>query len=201
VLGAAAAAVCVALAAGSFGNGDVPGESTLSTAAKTLSLTQRVLAAGQFAGMKPRNAPIVTRGASEWAVIEGLSYGPLALEVGRLRKLGFVAGVDENLVTPGNGGRYGVSIVEQFSSTAAAQSELAHAASANGPWSYFAVPGIPGARGFESVGGVGGGRNIAFADGPFFYLEGSGWTGSSREAVSRSVVTAAARLIYQRILG
>jgi hypothetical protein len=199
-LGCAATAACVALAAGSFGNGGIPDTPATSAPPQPLTLTQRVLAAGQFAGMKPRNPPIVTRGAMEWAVVEGLSSKPLRLEVARLRKLRFIAGVDENLITPGNGNRYGVSLVEQFSSTAAAQSELANAASTDGPWSYFAVPGIPGARGFESIGGDGGGRNIAFTVGPFFYLVGAGWNGSSRGAVSLAAVTAAARQIYERVL-
>jgi prepilin-type processing-associated H-X9-DG protein len=120
-------------------------------------------------------------------------------EVARLRKIGFVAGVDENLITPANPDRYGLSSVQQFSSAAGAKSQLAHLLSAGGPWQYFSVSGIPGARGFDSAGSTSGGRNVAFVDGDYLYAEGAGWQGGSNFAVSRSAVSAAARLIYHRV--
>jgi len=57
-------------------------------------LTQRVQKAGQFAGMKPTSPPTLIRNASAFF------SGSQALET-RMRQLGFVAAVAEQLMTPG----------------------------------------------------------------------------------------------------
>src|ERR1700678_1200935 len=77
--------------------------------AATLSLTQRVLTAGQLAGMKAARAPTVRRSASAYAAAEGLTPAQGATEVKRLTKLGFVAGVNEQLSSPSNGDLGGLS--------------------------------------------------------------------------------------------
>jgi hypothetical protein len=77
---------------------------------------------------------------------------------------------------------------------------LAYESSVNGPWTYFPVQGIPGARGFEHIGSSGNGRNVAFSDGVYYYLVGAGWSGSTN-AVSRSAVIAAALVLYHRVDG
>jgi hypothetical protein len=161
-------------------------------AAKTLSLTQRVLSAGEFAGMKPSASPTVATGAATWADGNGS-------ELKQLRNLDFVAGVAENLVTPGNQNRFGLSMVMQFKSASAATSELKTASTTNGPWKYFTVTGIPGARGFEGSSSTSGGVNVAFTVGFYYYLEGAGWQSSSSNAVSSKATIAAAQLIYHRV--
>lgn len=181
----AAAVLCLAVAGGAYGSG----------VAATFPLAQRVLKAGQFAGMKPSKPPTVINSASGWA------QGNTTMAA-QLRHWGFVAGVAENMLTPGNQSRFGLSIVMKFASAASAKAELASDSTSNGPWRYFKVPGIPGARGFEALApaGTGGtsGRNVGFTDGPYFYLVGAGWSGD-KNAVSRSAVIAGGLLIYQRV--
>jgi hypothetical protein len=69
-----------------------------SVGASSLPLTQRVLKAGQFAGMEPSSPPTLIRDASAFFP------GAQALEA-RMRKLGFVGAVVEQLMTPGNPNR------------------------------------------------------------------------------------------------
>jgi len=190
-LASAAAFILCAVLIAAFADGPA----SASTAA--LPLTQRVLAAGELAAMKPLSAPVVVRGASAWAT--SFPKSSRKEELARFRSLGFVAGIDENLVTPGNTDRYGLSLMEEFSSAKSARTELAHAAAANPTWTHFAVPGIPGAAGFELAHGATGGRNVGFTDGPFYYIVGAGWLGSSSNAVSRAQLIAAALVLYQRV--
>src|SRR5579872_5855064 len=67
-------------------------------ASAALALTGRVLRSGELAGMKPNAPAHVVKGASAWVTSGG--FAPLApkAEIARLRKLGFVAGVNENLI-------------------------------------------------------------------------------------------------------
>jgi hypothetical protein len=155
-------------------------------------LTQRVLKAGQFAGMKPSSPPTVIRSAAAFAQSD-TTLG------GRLRQLGFVAAVAEELITPGNANRYGLSMVVQLSSGANAKAALKAQYSSNGPWTLFTVAGIPGAVGFEQVVPPQGGRNIGFARGPYFYLVGAGWQNAAKNAIARSALQAAALLLYNRV--
>jgi hypothetical protein len=170
-----------------------------AVAASALPLTERVLRAGELAGMTASGPVRVIKGARAWVIAEG---GPsLDVEIARLRKLGFIAGVRENLRAPGNPARAGLSAVEQFSSATSAKAEVVHAATANGPWVTFPVHGIPGARGFEQLSSQGNGRNVAFPEGVYYYIVGAGWGGPSSNAVSRSTVKAAALRLYQRVRG
>jgi hypothetical protein len=167
-----------------------------------LPLTARVLHSGELAGiMKPSGPVGVTTGASAWVSSpdSGIPTSGQKAEVARLRKLGFIAGVDENLVTAGNQNRGGLSAVEQFSSAKSAKAELAYESTANGPWTYFSVHGIPGARGFEALSTQGNGRNVAFTSGVYYYVVGAGWSGGSTNAVSRSTLAAVALVLYHRV--
>ncbi|HEY7968144.1 MAG TPA: hypothetical protein VID68_14075 [Solirubrobacteraceae bacterium] len=201
-----AGGACVVVALGAYGNGgtgqsDTPPKHTFDSVG-ALPLSERVLRAGELAGMVPTSPPTVTVGAMAWAAGEGLPPGGIAKEANRLRALGFGAGVAENLKTRRNANRFGLSLVERFSSAASARTELAHAARSGGGWSYFAVPAIPGARGFESLGTRYGGRNVAFTDGGFYYLVGAGWSSTrAADRVARAGVIAAARLLYGRVHG
>jgi hypothetical protein len=171
-----------------------------ATASTALPLTARVLAPGELPGMKPLSPPVVVRGASAW-VTASFPKSSRAAELARFRSLGFVAGIDENLITPGNTDRYGLSAMEEFSSAKAARGELAHAAAANPTWTHFSVPGIPGARGFELTRGASPGRNVGFTDGPFYYIVGAGWLGSASNAVSRAQLVSTALVLYHRVHG
>ena len=59
-----------------------------------------------------------------------------------MRQLGFVAAVAEQLMTPGNPNRYGLSQVVQLSSAANAKSALKYYYTSNGPWTRFTVTGF-----------------------------------------------------------
>jgi hypothetical protein len=172
--------------------GAATSRSAVYAAVNALSLTQRVLSAGEFAGMKPSASPSVTTGAAAWAAGN-------ASQAKQLRALDFIAGVRENLVTSGNQNRYGLSLVMKFKSASDAASELKSASSTNGPWKYFTVTGIPGARGFEGGDKTQGGVNVAFTVGPYYYLEGAGWQSGGTNAVSSSTAIAAAQRIYHRV--
>lgn len=201
-----AAGVCVAVALGAYGNGGT-GESDTPPAhafdaVGSLPLTARVLRVGDLPEMVPTSPPTVTAGAAAWAAGEGLPPGAIANETDRLRSLGFAEGVDENLKTRGNGDRFGLSLVERFSSSGAAKAELRYVSRPGAGWTYFSVPGIPGARGFEATSGRYGGRNVAFADGSFYYLVGAGWSrAKAADKVARADVIAAARRLYGRVHG
>jgi hypothetical protein len=132
---------------------------------------------------------------------EGLNPSQVSTEVKRLTKLGFVAGVSEQLSSPSNSNLGGLSVVIQFSSAASAKANLAEQSTSNGPWKYFAVASIPGARGFETINSSGSGRNVGFTDGPFFYLVGAGWSGGTSNGVSRSALSAVALALYHRVHG
>jgi hypothetical protein len=171
-----------------------------ASASSALAPTQRVLGAGELAGMKPLSPPALVHGASAW-VTASFPKSSRKAELARFRSLGFVAGIDEDLVTPGNTDRYGLSLMEEFSSAKAATAELVHAAAANPTWAHFAVPGIPGARGFELTHGASSGRNVGFTDGPFYYIVGAGWLGNSSNAVSRAQLISTALVLYKRVHG
>jgi hypothetical protein len=154
--------------------------------------------------MGPNSTPTVESSVAAWVAGDRLSPQGTATEVARLRRLGFVAGITENLVEAGNPNRYGLSLLEQFISHSGAEAELAHTTSPSapgGPWTHFAVSGIPGAYGFESLSGSQSGRNIAFVEGSNYYLEGAGWNAPASNAVSRAQLAAAALLVYHRMRG
>jgi hypothetical protein len=156
------------------------------------SLTARVLNAGQLAGMRPDAKLVIVRTATAW------SDGN-ATQATRLKRWGFAGGVAEALLTPGNSNRYGLSLVIQLSSAANARAALKAEYGSNGPWTHFAVPGIPGAVGFERLTASEGGRNIVFALGPFTYLVAVGWLAGARNSVPRSALITAAKLLYAHV--
>lgn len=161
-------------------------------AVSPLPLTARVLKAGELPDMRPGAKPVIIRTATAW------SNGDASQET-RLKRWGFVGGVAEAMLTPGNSNRYGLSLVIQLSSPVNALAALKAEYSSNGPWTHFDVPGIPGAVGFERLTAKSGGRNIAFAVGPYTYLIGAGWLAGNANSVSRSVLIVAAKLIYARV--
>jgi hypothetical protein len=175
----AVAALCLVLAAA-------------AGAASPLPLTGRVLKAGQLPGMRSDAKLVIVRTATAW------SEGD-ATQATRLKRWGFVGGVAEAMLTPGNSNRYGLSLVIQLSSAANARAALKAEYSSNGPWTHFAVPSIPGAVGFERLTSSEGGRNIAFALGPYTYLVGVGWLAGTRNSVPRSALLIAAKLLYARV--
>ena len=188
----------LAIALGLTACGGSSNSSSNSSKPDVPTLKQGVLRNGQLGGMATQSATPITT-ATDWAAGDDLSSQANKAEVARLKKIGFVAGLSLPLVTKNNSNRYGLTAVEQFKASSGAKAELTHTVSTNGPWTSFAVPGIPGARGFEQGGAAGGGRNIAFTHGDYYFIIGSGWQNGSSNAVPRAAIITAALALYHRV--
>jgi hypothetical protein len=124
-----------------------------------------------------------------------------AAEEARLKALGFIAGLDERLAPTNGMGSTGeaISAVELFRSSHGASGEVASQLkqALKRRESAFAVPGIPGARGFGYHGSTTD-ANVAFAVGPYYYLVGFGTGGAG--GPTRAQLIAAAQSLYSRVL-
>ena len=115
----------------------------------------------------------------------------------RLSRLGFVAGVRENLVGPQ--GLAGVSTVEEFHSSTGARGELASVVRGlAGPGvTRFAVPGVPGATGFAARGIA---FNTTFADGAYCYLIGAEtFRAGTPGGPTQAALVVASQRLYRRV--
>ena len=65
----------------------------------------------------------------------------------------------------------------------------------------FAVPGIPGAVGFENSSPQSAGRNIAFFVGSYYYLVGVGFASGLQNPPTRAELIAAAQRLHKRVQG
>jgi hypothetical protein len=157
-----------------------------------------VLVAGDLQGFVPRGFSAPSTSAQS----EVAEYPPAqrASEAARIKALGFIAGINERLA-PAQGGRgneEAISLVEQFRSAHGANGEVAaqlKQALARGETA-FAVPGIPGARGFGSSSATPPDANVAFPVGAYYYLVGFG-----SSAPTRSQLITAAQRLYRRVRG
>jgi hypothetical protein len=171
------------------------------TPAAARALSTRVLAANELPGFAPQVLKPTTS-AADWATLE-VRPAQEAKETARLRRLGFIAGLNEELrATNGDDAQTGLSIVERFPSARAAAIELAaqlRRSKAQGNFKAFGVAGIPGARGFDLSGRYGAGHNVAFADGPYYYLVGTGWSFKTDSPPARAVAITGAQRLYRRV--
>ena len=162
-------------------------------------LTQRVLPASALHGFVVTERPSVTRSAQTWAVRVERSATPTR-EAARLDRLGFVAGVREELH-----GRYplaaeAVSDVERYRTPAGARAELDYQrAMAEAGWATEqATPlraiAIPGAVGWIVRGPRIAAVNIMFSVGREFYLVGSAAAPGITGAPTAHQMIAAAQL-------
>ncbi len=162
----------------------------------------RVLTAGELAGFAPQGRRALGINAASWTHEEQLPPAQGASETARLQRLGFIAGVRERLTPAGGGPAEGLSVVEQLRAADAARAELAAEVSqvhAHGRVTAFAVPGIPGARGFASSGAQSSGVNVAFVDGSYYYLVGAGWPAGYPHPPTQAALIAAAESLYRRV--
>jgi hypothetical protein len=165
-------------------------------------IRSRVLTSNELAGFKPAGVSVY-RTPSSLIAGEQASGDQASTEKAMLSRDGFRVGVHEDLMSAAAGG---ASIVERFRSPAAARDALAFyvssfktpgAQAGGAAYAPFKVSGIPGAVGF-SIGPVnGGGINIVFTDGAYYYLVGQ--DGGSATAVAS--LNAAARHLYRRVHG
>ena len=139
--------------------------------------------------------------AAEWASAENLPPEKQGKEAARIKRLGFVAGLSEQLASS-NGPLEALSLVERFRSPAAASQELAaqiQNSKASAGFKAFPVPGIRGARGFDQSDGQSSGHNVAFTDGVYYYLVGAGWPTGTPSPPTRAKVISAAQRLYRRV--
>jgi hypothetical protein len=181
-----------------------------------LTIRERVLGSGDLSGYEPALPIRVVRSPFVWAQ-RGLPYRAVQ-EAERLRGAGFVAGVSEELTRPdAHAQRQGLSMVVQFRTARAARAEQTHLVEASSDPTTtvrsFAVPGIPGADGWDASAVGSDGVNVAFSDGRFTYVVAAGvayepgsavhvpTTDTTPDPPSRASVIRAARKLYARVHG
>jgi hypothetical protein len=174
------------------------------SAANPLPLSARLIQAADFAGYAPEPAPKEYRSARSWTSLDtSLIPSRVSADVARLHREGFKEVLVEYLDrAPGK--QNGVSWVMQLGSAAAARAELAASLAEDkaqnpGTFSGYSVPGIAAARGYRVSGNGFIGENVLFADGPFLYLVGEGWTVGQKHAPSRAQLVAAITKLYKRV--
>lgn len=177
-----------------------PTGTSAQAGASSSGLTGHVLANNELPGFTGA-APVVERDPRLYLIEDQTPSTALRSETARLRHLGFVAAINQNLKGPGQGA---LSVVEQFRSPASARSEFAHELAifegqAGTAFVPFQVSAVPGAAGFGESGPSGGGINVAWADGDYYYLVGQ--TVSSITKSTESKLTAAALHLYHRTHG
>jgi len=163
----------------------------------------RMLVAGDIRGLAPQGMRILGITPETWVMEEQMPPSEQAKEVQRLKSLGFVRAVRERLITAGETGPEGLSIVVQFHSPNGARADVvrevtmgeAHGAKP------FPTPAIPGAKGFGGVNGVTTGYNVAFAVGPYYYLVGVGYPSGIPNAPTRQDLINGAHRLYTRVRG
>ena len=205
LVGAAAAAIAIAATA-------LPG-SPATVAQPTaqiapMPLAARVLPTSVFPDFIVTSAPTVIHNARAWAGTVERSATPTR-EATRLLALGFIGGAREQMH-----GRFplaaeAISIVEQYRSAAGAQAELTYQRSRNltsvrafgQKVTLLHQIMVPGAFGWVATGGQFTGINVMFADGPYFYLVGSGAAPATHGAPSPRTVIAAAQMEYLLVHG
>jgi hypothetical protein len=183
----------------------------LVLAAATLALVAFVVGQGATqrpAGSAPPRLTAMTQPLSRRLLAPSTSTGlvriaaPAHIHVtARLRRLGFVAGINEQLHGLFPMQAQAVSVVEEFHSAAAARAELAYeyktSAVARGQaLERYHVGGIPGALGFNAHYGRTTGMNVMFTSGAFFYLIGAAVSRPGHGAPTRASLIAAAQTMY-----
>ncbi len=176
----------------------------LGGAATPLPLSARLVQAADFAGYVPEPSPKDYRSARNWVSLDtGLAASQVSADVARLHREGFKDVLVEYLDRAPSK-QNGVSWVMRLGSPAAARAELAASLAEDkaqnpGTFSGYSVPGIAAAGGYRVSGNGFIGENILFADGPFLYLVGEGWTVGQKHAPTRADLVAAVTKLYERV--
>ena len=205
VVVAALAGVIYALVAPTTVHSQSPGASAPRMA---LPVASQVLPSSLFPGLIRTTQPMVVHSAAIWATTVAEAH-PAAPETERLRRLGFVAGVDEHLYGRFPSQAEAISIVEQYRSAVAARTELAYQrtrdlsapAGAGQRLTLLRAIGIPGATGWEVRGAQSIGINVMFSSGPSYYLVGAGFTPGTHKAPTTAEVIAGAQFLYLLVHG
>ena len=141
-----------------------PANTPTATSAPAADLASLLVADNVLPGFKRTGAePVEQHTADAWAKT---NQEPDATQ---LKALDFVAGARQDLVGPP--GAYALNLVERFATPEEAQERLSATVSdLSNTKAQFAVPGVPGAVGFESGSGAKRGRSVAFSKGETVFL-------------------------------
>jgi len=203
---ASAAAAVALLGAGTYGYATTqasPGgdSSTAASAvaARPVSLYDRVLGPGELAGFSPEADPGTVPTAAYWAI--AARSGSSQLETRRLEKLGFEAGISEQLLGPAQA--HAASVAERFRTASGARAELQYqyTKAAQGDRRSFPVIGIPSARGVSIATGRSTIHEVLFTAGHDYYLVGVRTASHGANVVSGPQVAAAAGALYLTVNG
>jgi hypothetical protein len=165
-------------------------------------LAYHVVSPAAFPGFVRPAPPTVVSDPTAWAAVER----PLSpsREGARLRGLGFVRAIDEQLHARFPAMGEAISIAEQYRSPGAARAELAHQYQqlehSHGVMSSFEA-GIPGAYGVRVAGGGIVGLNVLFSAGSYFYVVAAGYPSGARGAPTAPRVAAVAGILYLAVTG
>jgi hypothetical protein len=180
-----------------------------AAAPKPLPIGARVIHQGDFVGYSPEPKPTSYKTIAAWVASDSsLTAQQSAADKARLSREGFKAALTEFL-DRGSDKRDGVSWVAQLGSASAARAELAAtlqedkegAALYGHQFSLIKVAAIPGALGWRETGGGFVGENVLFADGPFLYLLGQGWSAGDKHPPTLAGLIAAVKKLYTRVHG
>jgi hypothetical protein len=166
-----------------------------TTRSEPADIKGRLLTANELGGFTSSGETVYSTIRS-WVTADQLPPTPAAAETEMLRRTGFRRAAREDLINGGNTG--GLSVVEQFRTAQAARAALAfYVGLAKTPdpgmFKPFTVHGIPRAYGLGDT--ENSGVNIAFSDGPYYYLVGEMGGGPTTIAE----LNAAALHLYRRV--
>jgi hypothetical protein len=171
------------------------------------AIAARTLRAGDLPGFTPQGDTALAANAARWVQASEAQAPPAerSARVALLKRLGFLAGVQERLAPGGGGQAESISVVEHFTSAGGARAEQQAQVARlkkNGLTTY-AVASIPGAQGLATgAGGPFTGLNVAFTRGAYYYLVGLGYpAGTSPAPATRTQLTTAAQRLYARVTG
>ncbi|HEX3976667.1 MAG TPA: hypothetical protein VHW96_10405 [Solirubrobacteraceae bacterium] len=172
---------------------------------RSLPLSERVLPSSALPGFVVPDRPIVVRSALAWAArVERMSTP--SREAQRLRQIGFVGGVNEQLRGVYPLAADAVSTVERFRSAAGANAEFSYQSSkaaTAGPGERATAlrTGMPGAFGWVARSPQLTGINVMFTSGPYVYVIGSAAAPGTTDAPTWRQIIADAQLINLTVNG
>lgn len=177
--------------------------STATSVSDSWPLGDHVITPAVLPGFVRPRPPMISSSSSAWATIERSTYP--RREAARLRALGFVDAIDEQLHARFPVSAAAISVAEQYRSPLGARAELAHQYgqlkhSRGMTVSTFTV-GIPDAYGVRVVGGGMSALNVLFSAGPYYYLVAADYPSSAHYATTARRLLAATRTLYLAITG
>jgi hypothetical protein len=169
----------------------------------TLPMTERVVGPRRLENFVPVAHPAVVSTPTAWATTTEHMRAP-SQETSRLHRLGFVSGIDEQLLGLSPLKARGSSLVERFRSAAGARAELAYQykhQTAGANVTSYRVVGIPGARSWIGRRHGTTAINVSFAVGSYYYRVGSQFPTGSDATPSRGSINSAASGLYLLVNG